>query len=306
VTLAAVLTAAAALFAVAPAHATTPPGPQPSDGRAPLGANDWQCRPSTAHPEPLVLVHGFFATGWENFGYLAPMLKNAGYCIFTITYGLEPGDPYIGGMLPMEQSAQQLGAFVTRVLAATGAKKIDLLGHSEGTLMPQWWLKKLGGAAVTDKYVALAPLYEGTTVYGLSTLLSTLKSLDPAGFAQGSSSFEQGCGACQEFLAGSDFFKRLYSDGTMGAPGVRYTTVMSRYDELVVPYTSGQMVAPGATNIVLQDVCPLNADEHLFLAFDPTVVRIIENALDPTHARPVDCGPVLGVGLGGLNNLWNH
>jgi hypothetical protein len=55
---------------------------------------------------------------------------------------------------------------------------------------------------------------------------------------------------------------------------------------------------------VLQDVCPLNLDEHLFLAFDPTVAQIVENALDPAHARPVDCGPLGGLGVGGLNTLF--
>ena len=79
---------------------------------------------------------------------------------------------------------------------------------------------------------------------------------------------------------------------------------MTRYDELVIPYTSGQLIAPKATNIVLQDVCPLDVDEHLSVAFDPAVARMVLNALDPAHPKPVDCGPVLGIGLAGLNNLW--
>jgi hypothetical protein len=90
----------------------------------------------------------------------------------------------------------------------------------------------------------------------------------------------------------------------MGAPGVLFTSIMTRYDELVTPYTSGTMIAPGATNIVLQDVCPFNLDEHLNVAFDPTVVRMVENALDPTHARPIDCGPIGGLGIGTFNDLF--
>jgi triacylglycerol lipase len=281
------------------------PGPLPEDGAAPLGANDWDCQPSAAHPEPLVLVHGLGATAEENFGYLSPKLKNAGYCVFALTYGEKPGNPYIGGLLPMQESAKELGTFVDRVLAATGAAKIDLVGHSEGTVMPQWWLKKLGGAAVTKRYVALAPLYAGTTLYGLDTLIDTLRGLSPEGAAPFSDAFDQGCGSCQQFLNGSDFYKDLYSDGTIAAPGVTYTTVMSRYDEVVIPYTSGQLTAPGATNIVLQGVCPLNLDEHGLLAFDPAVARIILNALDPAHPKPVDCGPLAGVGLGGLNDPWS-
>jgi triacylglycerol lipase len=278
---------------------TVPPWPQNSD--TPMGANDWHCKPTAAHPEPVVLVHGLIATGYENWSYMGPLIKKAGYCVFALTYGTEPGNPNIGGLRPMEESAQQLGAFVDRVLAATGAHQVDLVGHSEGTIMPQWWLKKLGGAPKTKRYVALAPIYGGTSVDGLNLIFQTLRSLDPAAFDNGATSVTGGCGACAEFLTGSDYFKELYSDGTMGGAGVLYTTVMSRYDELVTPYSSGYMVAPGATNIVLQDVCPLNLDEHNFLAFDPTVARIVKNALDPAHARPVDCGPIGGLGVGGLN-----
>ncbi len=39
---------------------------------------------------------------------------------------------------PMERSAPQLAAFVDKVLAATGASKVDLVGHSEGTVMPRY------------------------------------------------------------------------------------------------------------------------------------------------------------------------
>jgi pimeloyl-ACP methyl ester carboxylesterase len=295
-----------ALFVVTShrARAATPAPSWPSNSDTPLGANDWHCRPTAAHPEPVVLVHGLLATGYENWMYMGPLIKKAGYCVFALTYGTDPGNPYVGGLRPMEESAQELDAFVDKVLAATGARQVDLVGHSEGTIMPQWWLKKLGGAAKTKRYVALAPIYAGTNVWGVGTMLDVFRSLSPETFGNGARSFDDLCGSCQEFLTGSDFYKALNSDGSMGAPGVLYTTVMSRYDELVTPYSSGTMVAPGATNIVLQDVCPLNLDEHLFLAFDPTVAQIVENALDPAHARPVDCGPLGGLGVGGLNTLF--
>jgi len=43
----------------------------------------------------------------------------------------------------------------------------------------------------------------------------------------------------------------------------------ARYDELVVPYTSGILNAPNVTNHVLQDVCPSDVSEHAAEAFDP-------------------------------------
>jgi triacylglycerol lipase len=55
------------------------------------------------------------------------------------------------------------------VLAATGARKVDILGHSDGTLMPAHNVRFLGGAAKVDRYVALTPLWAGTDLAGLAT-----------------------------------------------------------------------------------------------------------------------------------------
>ena len=101
------------------------------------------------------------------------------------------------------------------------------------------------------------------------------------------------CGSCEEFLKGSAFLKHLYADGVYAVRGVTYTTIMTKYDELVTPYTSGRLNAPNATNFVVQDQCGLDFSEHLSVAFDPTVGQDILNALDPAHKRPVPCQPVL-------------
>jgi triacylglycerol lipase len=260
---------------------------------SPPGANDFSCKPSTAHPEPIVLVHGLAATMGENWGTMSPLLANNGYCVFALTYGLDPGEQYVGGVMPMEQSSTELAAFVDKVLAATGAAKIDLVGHSEGTVMPQYYLKFLGGAAKVDKYVAMTPLYQGTTLEGIGSLLTTVEAAFPQVAGPISQAVNQFCGSCQEFLKGSPFLTHLYADGVYAVAGVTYTTIMTKYDELVTPYTSGRLNAPNATNIVVQNQCPIDYSEHLSVAFDPTVGQDILNALDPAHARPVPCQLVL-------------
>ena len=88
-------------------------------------------------------------------------------------------------------------------------------------------------------------------------------------------------------MRGSPYLNDLNADGE-AIPGVEHTNIPTRYDELVVPYTSGLM-NDGGTNIVLQDVCPANVSEHLLVAFDPAVLQLIRNALDPAHATPVRC-----------------
>ena len=137
--------------------------------RPPKGANDWSCTPSAAHPRPVVLVHGLGANMGMNWSYLSPKLKERGYCVFALTYGLHPlaapfGAP--GGTIPIQDSAQEFKTFVDRVLRETGAAEVDLVGHSEGTFMPQYYLKFLGGAAKVKRYVAWTPLYDGTKLLG--------------------------------------------------------------------------------------------------------------------------------------------
>ena len=261
----------------------------------PPGANDWSCRPSAEHPDPVVLVHGLGASKTTNWQTVSPLLKNHGYCVYALTYGVPPQAVFpqdqIGGVLPMEVSAHELDAFVTRVLDSTGAARVDLVGHSEGTIMPQYWLQFLGGAARTDDYVAVTPLYQGTLAEPLPTaqLADALGAREPAAAVVGVE-----CGSCPEFVAGSPYVRRMNAQpGGPAVPGVTYTTVMTRYDELVVPYTSGRLDAPNATNIVVQDGCPVDLSDHLSIISTARTGQIVLNALDPAHASAPPCRPSL-------------
>jgi triacylglycerol lipase len=255
------------------------------------GTNDWTCKPTAAHPRPVVLVHGLMgnrATNWQTYG---PLLKNNGYCVFALTYGvnkLEPV-PAFGGLNPIEQSAGELKAFVTRVLTATGARQVDIVGHSEGTVMPDYYAKFLGGAPKIRNYVSIAPLWHGTNPAGLATIYAAgtpfgvsplvAKALQPY-FASG-----------PQLLAGSAFWQKMWTGGTPVVPGITYTNIVTKYDELVQPYTSGIM--PGMRNHVVQDSCNLDYAEHFQIVADPVTARIVLNTLDPAHARPVPCRLVL-------------
>lgn len=57
------------------------------------GWNDYNCKPSAAHPRPVVLVHGTFANSVDNWLVLAPYLVNRGYCVFSSTTGNCPVCP---------------------------------------------------------------------------------------------------------------------------------------------------------------------------------------------------------------------
>ncbi|GGZ35685.1 lipase [Streptomyces inusitatus] len=252
------------------------------------GWNNWSCRPSAAHPEPVVLVHGLGGNSWDNFLTLAPTLRSAGYCVFSETYGKTVLGGLAGGLAPMADSAAEVGGFVDRVRAATGAAKVDIVGHSEGTTVPAYYMKYLGGAAKVDDFVGFGSNFRGTTLNGLASLAAALKL---QGLLTG-----VGCGACTDYLPGSAFLAKL-NDGPVAVPGPTYTSIVTRYDRVVTPYTNGLLTGDGVTNIVLQDKCGLDSAGHLGLAVDPNVAQLVLNRLDPEHSKPFRCRPFTTVGI---------
>lgn len=265
-----------------PAELTHPGGSLP-------GSNDSNCKPTAAHPNPVILVHGTGGAQQTNWGTYAPLLANEGYCVFAPTYGTLANLPWpvtaVGGFNSIERSAGELAVFVDRVLAATGASKVDIVGHSQGTLMPTYYVKHLGGAGKVDKYVSLAPLWNGTNAGAGAEITSYLRRLGITGL---DALLDPLCGACTEMVTGSPFITELQAGG-MAVSGITYTNIMTRYDELVVPYTSGILVAPNSTNVVVQDGCAQDYSEHAGIAGSRRAATYVLNALDPVHPRPVPC-----------------
>jgi triacylglycerol esterase/lipase EstA (alpha/beta hydrolase family) len=260
-------------------------------GTPPPGSNDWSCKPSAAHPRPVVLVHGLLANMTDNWQTMSPLLANNGYCVFALTYGVPPGSnaalTETGGLNAMEQSAAELSTFVDEVLAATRANKVDIVGHSEGATMPDYYLEYLGGAAKVKRYVGVSGVKHGTDLHGVGTVFAQLQSLLP-----GAASVPLGsCVSCQQFLVGSDYIRKV--EARAPAPGVIYTNLATRYDELVTPTTASFLSGRNVTNITVQDGCALDASDHLSIISNPRAGQYILNALDPAHARPVPCVPVL-------------
>jgi triacylglycerol lipase len=213
--------------------------------------------PAAAHAtEPVVLVHGTFGDS-TNWGFVKPQLEAEGYRTFAIDYGDR-------GTGDIRESARQLAAFVDGVLAETGAAKVDIVGHSQGGMMPRYYVKNLGGAAKVDDLIGLSPSNHGTDVSGADS---------------------EFCAACRQQAAGSEFLTLLNAgDETPG--DVAYTVVQTRYDEVVTPYTSSFI--DGATNVLLQERCPADLSEHLTIMVDQPAVQWIKNAL--ARSGPADPG----------------
>ncbi|WP_221361379.1 esterase/lipase family protein [Streptomyces beigongshangae] len=245
------------------------------------GWNDYSCTPSAAHPRPVVLVHGTFANSVDNWLGLAPYLVDRGYCVYALDYGQLPGVPFFHGLGPIDKSAEQLRTFVDKVLAATGAAEADLVGHSQGGLMPRHYLKFLGGAAKVNALVGIAPSNHGTTLNGLTNLLPY--------FPGAQDLLSTATPALADQVAGSAFLTRLNAGGDT-VPGVRYTVIATRYDEVVTPYRSQYLVGPDVRNVLVQDLCALDLSAHATIGLvDRIAFHEVANALDPSRATPTTC-----------------
>jgi triacylglycerol lipase len=260
--LAAALAAAVAAFTPVAASADDVTDLLPSV--SPPGANDFTCRPSAAHPAPVVLVHGTFESAADNWSTVSPQLKSAGYCVFALEYGNRAtGD--------IAESAGQLKRFVDAVLGATGAHRVSLVGHSQGGMMPRYYIKFLGGDSKVDDLVGLAPSNHGTT--------------NPGAFVTGATI----CVACDQQRAGSDFLQQLNAGDETPGP-VSYTVVETKYDEVVTPYTSAFLATgPNTANILLQDACPAEVIDHHEIPNSQLAIRWTLQALGrPGPANPAN------------------
>lgn len=273
VALGAVLSAATFLAASAPALAAG-------------GNNDFSCKPTAAHPNPVVVLHGLGATYYEDLNFLQSALAGDGYCTFSATYGAYTGFPYVGGLRPVAESAGEIRSFIEAVLAETGAAKVDIVGHSEGGFQSLYVTKTQGIASRIARVVAIAPPTHGTTFAGLYDLAYIFGAGERAAVGEALSAF--GCPACSDLGVGGSAVATLDS-GPITQSGVAYTVIASRYDELVTPTETAFVREPGVVNEYVQETCPFDPVGHIGEAYDLNVWHLVENALAPEHAKGFMC-----------------
>ncbi|HPU13495.1 MAG TPA: alpha/beta fold hydrolase [Aeromicrobium sp.] len=261
--------------------------------KAPAGANDWKCKPSKQHPNPVVLVHGTWENAYNNWNGLSPILKDKGYCVFAPNVGQTTGIKFLNGTGDMIESSAEVGAYVDKVLAATGAKEVDLIGHSQGGALIRYYTNLLGGAPKVNQVIALSPSNHPTTMSGITELGKTLKLL---GVAMDLLELVKMPAAAQQADKSpgeqSLFYRNVNGPAGETIAGENYTTINTKNDEIVTPYTSGEIKAvPGAKvdNITIQNVCKNDNSEHLSLAYSKNVAQIVLNKLDPSDQHRIWC-----------------
>ncbi|MFC9441161.1 triacylglycerol lipase, partial [Nocardia sp. NPDC057030] len=92
----------------------------------------------------------------------------------------------------------------------------------------------------------------------------------------------------QQQVVGSPLLNRLNAGGET-VPGVRYTALASRADEIITPQETALLAAPtGANrNVWLQDGCPTDIANHSGLLGDTRAAAVVLSALaDDNRALP--------------------
>lgn len=283
----------------------------------PPGVVNGPCTPDPAHPYPVVLVHGTGANANLSWQTIAPTLSDAGYCVFALNYGANSwtadGGSHTFAFDFVEHSAAQLANFIQNlVLPDTGASAVDIVGHSQGGMMPRYYIEHGWNCSVTstNRYgetgcqqddaagspgtshvhtlIGLAPANHGADAQGLVPLLAQIFGSNTYTFP------EQGCGACGEQEAGSPFMDALNAHEPDVAAGssVLYYVIETGNDELVTPAPGPVQQARGqwpsaylhgssaqVLNIRLQDQCPDDGTDHIGIIYDPVAIQDVTAAL---------------------------
>jgi len=189
------------------------------------------------------------------------------------------------------QVSVQYLVYGLRVMARRAGRRVAVFGISQGGLLPRialtYWpsLRR----KVSD-VVAVAGTQHGTNIFKAS-------NCRPAGCPP----------AVWQQVRGSRFLHALNRKGRDETPGRRtaWTTVRSRTDEVVQPQTGRHPTSAlrGASNILIQSVCPGRRVSHIGSAVDSVTWAVLLDALHykgPGRASRLPagvCGHPYGPGL---------
>lgn len=252
----------------------TPPRFLVEEGPPPPGANV-PCDPTAEHPYPVVLVHGTFERMAQNWKTISPFLKEQGYCVFAIDYGTN-------GLGRIGRSARELDVFVDRLLRYTGAQKVQLVGHSQGGMMPRYWIKYLGGKSKVEDLVGFAPSNYGTNLGRATSQNSTAEDFNLP--AENNPDGLNPCYSCDQQGAGSRFLERLNAGDDTPGTGA-FTQIATEDDEIIIPFRNCFLKGTERTrNVILQNYYRKYYEDvvvtHQNIYEDPVAVQFMLDALD--------------------------
>ncbi|MFF3228148.1 esterase/lipase family protein [Nocardia suismassiliense] len=230
------------------------------------------CQLTALRPNPIITLPGgggpAVAVDEQDIaddGFVQTMLS-AGACVFGMFYGVVDG---LGvGAAPIAASAGQLADYIETVKGETGAMQVDIVAHSQGALVANYYTKVLGGAANVGNIVSFAPVTHGSRADSPLALINEnlpeFRLPNPGGLAQLLSggpvlsavadlTRAPGWLAC---LEGSDAIQRV-SEGGITVPGVRYFVMATRNDTVNTPAGDASFIdETGVSNAYFEDLFP--------------------------------------------------
>jgi hypothetical protein len=220
---------------------------------------------AAASQPPVLLVPGTTLNPQADFSYgWQPSLAKLGIPFCTIALpGNSMGDIQVAG---------EYVVYAIRTMHAAYGGRIDIIGHSQGGMVPRWALRFWPDTrAMVDDLIGLSPSNHGTYDADFICKLSCASAI-----------WQQRRAA--NFLA-------ALNSGQETFPGISYTNVYTLTDEVVVPNfgpaASSALHGGGGTitNVPIQQVCPADLTEHIGVGvYDNTAYALALDAL--THAGP--------------------
>ncbi|GAA2889613.1 hypothetical protein Acy02nite_58060 [Actinoplanes cyaneus] len=234
-----------------------PPGARhPGDGSPATG------------PVPVILVHGTNGRSSSDWFTLAPLLTNHGRDVYPFDW--RRARPAAGASAT-HRHALELAAFVDTVRTSTGSDRVDVVGHSWGAVLAHYLVRCLPAepaAGAVRTLVGLAPTYGGTTLHGLLRRPDRL----PGNLRRW---LDAKIPTWREQVPGSAVLTAIHT--APAAPATRFTTIVTRYDQMVTPYTASLTAAPHATPVVLPCAAVVG---HLGILHHPASLTPVLHALD--------------------------
>jgi hypothetical protein len=223
--------------------------------------------PAAGSEEPVLLVPGTTVTPDADFSWnWEPALSKLGipWCAVELP----------GNSMDDIQVAGEYVVNAIRTLHSRAGRKIAVIGHSQGGMVPRWAFRFWPDTrTMVDDQIGFAPSNHGTV------------DADPL--------CAVGCAPAiwqQRDIA--DFINALNSRQET-FPGISYTEVYTHLDQVVVPNfdSNGSSSLHGGggeiTNVAVQDICPLDTNEHLLVGtIDPVAYALAIDAM--THTGPAD------------------
>jgi triacylglycerol esterase/lipase EstA (alpha/beta hydrolase family) len=168
---------------------------------------------------PIVLVHGVMVNDGVWFAMRVYLARHGVDAVYTLNYGPPYGD--------IEHFAEQLGAKIESVCAATGAARVLLVCHSMGGLVARACVRQRGPARI-ERIITIGTPHHGSM------------------FARGL------IGRClAQMRPGNAWLAELNRDETKPSV-VPITSIWSRHDSLVAPQASSELAC--AENVPLVGV----------------------------------------------------